>query len=226
MVIVCRSCWFLVSSIPNGAAQAQEGLWQRCWGEHHQATDWVRQEGGAEKHGKHTGFKTLQNYFKQTYYSGLICFKQKMRISKWVFHKLLYIYSLQLNWKNVDGKIRQDLQKRSPLADSKYVQVKLACRDVVKERGLDKITVEDLVQVLISWKLGDGLDQLKTWLLSWSAESFFLEDHRQPVLRRLPLKAAIWCQMRQRRSFSGRSKPSWSNKPRTKIFSDISIGNY
>ena len=26
MVIVCRSCWFLVSSIPNGAAQAQEGL--------------------------------------------------------------------------------------------------------------------------------------------------------------------------------------------------------
>ena len=62
----------------------------------------------------------------------------------------MYIYSLQLNWKNVDGKIRQDLQKRSPLADSKYVQVKLACRDVVKERGLDKITVEDLVQVLIS----------------------------------------------------------------------------
>ena len=35
-------------------------------------------------------------------------------------------------------------------ADKKYVQVKLACRDVVKERGLDKITVEDLVQVLIS----------------------------------------------------------------------------
>ena len=26
MVVVCRSCWFLVSSIPNGAAQAQEGL--------------------------------------------------------------------------------------------------------------------------------------------------------------------------------------------------------
>ena len=27
------------------------------------------------------------------------------------------------------------------------VQVKMACRDVVKERGLDRITVEDLVQV-------------------------------------------------------------------------------
>ena len=50
----------------------------------------------------------------------------------------------------MDGKIRQDLQKSSHWADSKDVQVKLACRDVVKERGLDKITVEDLVQVLIS----------------------------------------------------------------------------
>ena len=26
-------------------------------------------------------------------------------------------------------------------------QVRMACKDVVKERGLDKITVEDLVQV-------------------------------------------------------------------------------
>ena len=26
-------------------------------------------------------------------------------------------------------------------------QVKMACRDVVKEKGLDRITVEDLVQV-------------------------------------------------------------------------------
>ena len=28
-----------------------------------------------------------------------------------------------------------------------YAQVKMACRDVVKEKGLDRITVEDLVQV-------------------------------------------------------------------------------
>ena len=28
-----------------------------------------------------------------------------------------------------------------------YEQVKMACRDVVKEKGLDRITVEDLVQV-------------------------------------------------------------------------------
>ena len=28
-----------------------------------------------------------------------------------------------------------------------YEQVKMACREVVKEKGLDRITVEDLVQV-------------------------------------------------------------------------------
>ena len=30
--------------------------------------------------------------------------------------------------------------------------MKMTCKDVVKERGLDKITVEDLVQVSISIK--------------------------------------------------------------------------
>ena len=55
----------------------------------------------------------------------------------------------ECGWKD-QVRYAKELLINSPWVDSKCVQVKLACRDVVKERGLDKITVEDLVQVLIS----------------------------------------------------------------------------
>ena len=55
----------------------------------------------------------------------------------------------ECGWKD-QARSAKELLINSPWADNKNVQVKLACRDVVKERGLDKITVEDLVQVLIS----------------------------------------------------------------------------
>lgn len=55
----------------------------------------------------------------------------------------------QLTAKLVDTGYREVLKKKlvERLEESGWKdQVRMACKDVVKERGLDKITVEDLVQ--------------------------------------------------------------------------------
>ena len=69
-------------------------------------------------------------------------------------------------------------------------QVKMACKDVVKERGLDRVTVEDLVQV----------------------EKLFPSHTYMYDSRRLVPRVVRWCRMISEKSCSKILKSFWRTK--------------